>query len=173
MLLFVFAKSLTMIVVKFHRNEHIEKKSRKKVFLFLLTCFLSIIYISEVDGSCREENVRDCESICTINTMTGQINNCTVRALVLLPDDDYYISSLKQVLPILKVAAEYVRDLNSLPPYINFEWIAKNDKCDPSLAVINAMDGIVKDCAHVIFGPICDYSLGMSLNPIVHKTNYV
>ncbi|KAH8288794.1 hypothetical protein KR054_009752 [Drosophila jambulina] len=105
-------------------------------------------------ANCREEPARDCEAICDASG-----RNCSIRALVLLPDDNMYQASLPRVLPILKVAEQQIRAKALIPPHIDFEWLAHDTKCDASLGVIKAMDGIIKQCAQVIFGPVCDYSL--------------
>lgn len=86
--------------------------------------------------------------------------NCRIRALLLLPDNDTYVTSLRRVVPILKVAEQYLHESGLLPSFINFEWMPHDDKCDPAYAMVNVMDGIVKKCAHAIFGPTCEYGLG-------------
>ncbi|EDW81069.2 uncharacterized protein Dwil_GK11858 [Drosophila willistoni] len=122
--------------------------------ILLLVLWLICSLISNSDGKCRDEPARECEAICDPSG-----SNCTIRALVLLPNDDMYQASLMRVLPILKVAEQQIRTKEMIPPYIDFEWLAYDTKCDASLGVIKAMDGIIKQCAQVIFGPVCDYSL--------------
>ncbi|TMW48808.1 hypothetical protein DOY81_006098, partial [Sarcophaga bullata] len=85
--------------------------------------------------------------------------NCTIRALVLMPDDERYVASLKRVVPILQVAEQRIHARGLLPPFIHFDWMPQDDKCDAAFAAVKAMDGIVKNCSHVFFGPVCDYSL--------------
>ncbi|EDW41988.1 GM25745 [Drosophila sechellia] len=123
------------------------------MLLLLLLCGL-VFGPKDCVATCREEPARDCEAICDASG-----RNCTIRALVLLPDDNMYQASLPRVLPILKVAEQQIRSKSLIPPHIDFEWLAHDTKCDASLGVIKAMDGIIKQCAQVIFGPVCDYSL--------------
>lgn len=118
----------------------------------LLLCILCLV---SCQAKCRDEPPRDCEAICDSNG-----RNCSIRALVLLPNDDTYQASLQRVLPILKLAEQHIRSTALIPPHIDFEWLAHDTKCDASFGVIRAMDGIIKQCAQVIFGPVCDYSLG-------------
>ncbi|XP_033149047.1 atrial natriuretic peptide receptor 3 isoform X7 [Drosophila busckii] len=121
---------------------------------FLLLWLFGLLLLESCQGRCRYELARDCEAICNPAS-----RNCTIRALVLLPNDEAYAASLQRVLPILKVAEQQIRSTELIPSYIDFEWLAHDTKCDVSLGVIRAMDGIIKQCAQVIFGPVCDYSL--------------
>ncbi|KAH8307652.1 hypothetical protein KR044_007305, partial [Drosophila immigrans] len=115
---------------------------------------LWMLCLASCQAKCRDEPPRDCEAICDA---FGK--NCSIRALVLLPNDDEYEASLQRVLPILKVAEQQIRLSAVIPSYIDIQWLAHDTKCDASLSVIRAMDGIIKQCAQVIFGPVCDYSL--------------
>lgn len=124
-------------------------------FQLLLLLGLGLLCLGGCQARCREEPARDCEAICD-----AAGGNCSIRALVLLPNDDGYEASLQRVLPILKVAEQQIRSTALIPPHIDFEWLAHDTKCDASLGVIWAMDGIIKQCAQIIFGPVCDYSLG-------------
>lgn len=135
--------------------------------LILIGFILLFIQFPIAYGACREEPSRDCEAVCTDIGNTTVIgapgyygNNCIIRAVVLLPDDNNHVAALNRVLPVLKVAEEQIREDQLIPPNIRFEWLAKDDKCDAAYAVIKAMDGTVKSCAHVLFGPVCDYALG-------------
>ncbi|XP_034488082.1 atrial natriuretic peptide receptor 3-like isoform X2 [Drosophila innubila] len=119
-----------------------------------ISLVLCLLCLASCQAKCREEPARDCEAIC--DAIGG---NCSIRALVLLPNDDGYEASLQRVLPILKVAEQQIRATALIPSYIDFHWLAHDTKCDASLGVIRAMDGIIKQCAQVIFGPVCDYSL--------------
>ncbi|XP_055387621.1 uncharacterized protein LOC129616159 [Condylostylus longicornis] len=133
-----------------------------KNFSFIKTLFmlLFILTISDrCDAGCRGEPPEDCESICTSNPYTDPNANCTLTALVLAPNSTFYEASLTKIHPILKIAEERVKSLKLLPPQIKFSWILRDDKCDAGYALIGAMDGIAKNCSHVIFGPACDYPL--------------
>lgn len=123
-------------------------------WISLLT--LCILCLASCQAKCRDEPPRECEAICR----DSSARNCSIRALVLLPNDDLYQASLQRVLPILKLAEQHIRSTALIPSHIDFEWLAHDTKCDASLGVIRAMDGIIKQCAQVIFGPVCDYSLG-------------
>lgn len=65
-----------------------------------------------------------------------------------------------QVIPVLELAELEVRKRQLIPDNLSIKWIPYDDKCDASYATISAMDGYGMDCGHVLFGPICDYSLG-------------
>ncbi|KAL7730938.1 hypothetical protein ACLKA6_014177 [Drosophila palustris] len=119
-----------------------------------ISLLLCLLCMAGCQAKCRDEPARDCEAICDASG-----GNCSIRALVLLPNDDGYEASLQRVLPILKVAEQQIRATALIPSYIDFHWLAHDTKCDASLGVIRAMDGIIKQCAQVIFGPVCDYSL--------------
>ncbi|XP_039971238.1 uncharacterized protein LOC120782814 [Bactrocera tryoni] len=123
----------------------------------LLTTYTLLYLLSalpHVSAACREESARACEAICTPDGP-----DCTLRALLLLPDDDTYTASLRRTMPVLHLADQYIRENSLLPPQLNLEWMTGDVKCDAAYASIKAMDGIVKNCAHVVFGPVCDYAL--------------
>ncbi|XP_037822173.1 uncharacterized protein LOC119610848 [Lucilia sericata] len=156
-------------------------------FVNTLLLLLTVIQLPQhlVEASCRYEPSRSCEAICqpiwstpdninnnnnyqstvlatnnvTLTNFFPADYNCTIRALVLMPDDDGYVASLKRVVPILQVAEQRIHASGLLPSYIQFDWMPQDDKCDAAFAAVKAMDGIVKNCSHVFFGPVCDYSL--------------
>uniref|UniRef100_A0A1B0G6S2 Receptor ligand binding region domain-containing protein n=1 Tax=Glossina morsitans morsitans TaxID=37546 RepID=A0A1B0G6S2_GLOMM len=130
----------------------------------LLWPLLSLLLIKIVIASCRYEPSRPCEAVCQPQAVLQNIgkvrlSDCYIRALILLPDNETYLVSLEQTLAVLQVAEEYVHRTELLPNYIKFDWLPQDDKCEASYAVFKAMDGITKNCAHVIFGPVCDYPL--------------
>ena len=130
--------------------------SRFLLISLLLLC-ATLWQPAGVHARCRETQPRACEAICSDDTQT----NCTIRALVLLPDADHtYLASLRGVEPILKVAEQRIKSEKIIPEHIKFEWMLQDDRCDAAYSVIQAMDGVVMNCAHVIFGPVCDYPLG-------------
>ncbi|KAL9889822.1 atrial natriuretic peptide receptor 1 isoform 2-T10 [Glossina fuscipes fuscipes] len=145
----------------------LEKFIRKKLLNFIklsqrivLWPLLSLVLIKVVIAGCRYEPSRACEAICQPqNTTKVGLSNCYIRALILLPDNGTYLVSLEQTLAVLQVAEEYVHRTELLPNYIKFNWLPQDDKCEASYAVFKAMDAITKNCAHVIFGPVCDYPL--------------
>ncbi|CAD6996119.1 unnamed protein product [Ceratitis capitata] len=123
--------------------------------LFISTLLLFLLSaLPSVHAACRKEPARTCESICTPGSL-----NCTLRALLLLPDDNAYTASMCRTMPVLDLADQYIRENSLLPPQVNLEWMTGDVKCDAAYASIKAMDGIVKNCAHVVFGPVCDYAL--------------
>uniref|UniRef100_A0A2H1VVB9 SFRICE_040157 n=1 Tax=Spodoptera frugiperda TaxID=7108 RepID=A0A2H1VVB9_SPOFR len=49
---------------------------------------------------------------------------------------------------------------NAFPPWLSVEWMKYDvTDCDAAYAVISAIDAY-NDCAHVFFGPSCDFALG-------------
>lgn len=63
-------------------------------------------------------------------------------------------------MPVIELAEQKLRLQQILPENIKFKWTSYDDRCDASYATISAMDGYGMDCAHVLFGPACDYALG-------------
>ncbi|KAJ2954871.1 hypothetical protein O0L34_g3191 [Tuta absoluta] len=105
--------------------------------------------------NCRgeEQRVRACEKICDEN------NKCTVRAALLLPANTSYDASLPVVRPVLELAlqSQLVKDV--FPDWLNFTIQAYDvTNCDAAYGVISAIDAY-NDCAHVFFGPACDFAL--------------
>lgn len=64
------------------------------------------------------------------------------------------------MLPVFELAEQKIRKDEILPRYVHLNWTTYDDNCESSLATISAVNGFTSDCAHVQFGPICDYSLG-------------
>lgn len=64
-------------------------------------------------------------------------------------------------MPVLELAEREVRKRQLIPNNLSFKWFSYDDKCDASYATISAMDGYGIDCGHVLFGPTCDYALGL------------
>ncbi|XP_053949468.1 uncharacterized protein LOC128857747 [Anastrepha ludens] len=125
---------------------------RKKLFVSTLLLLLTALPLT--CAACRDEPARPCEAICTPDG-----HNCTLRALLLLPDDDTYIASMRSTMPVMYLAEQYLRKNSLLPPQLHFEWMTGDVKCEAAYATIKAMDGIARNCAHVVFGPVCDYAL--------------
>lgn len=125
------------------------------LLLLTYTMLYLLSAVPHVRAACRKESARACEAICTPDG-----RNCTLRALLLLPDDDTYTASMRRTMPVLHLADRYIHENSLLPPQLHLEWMTGDVKCDAAYASIKAMDGIVKNCAHVVFGPVCDYALG-------------
>lgn len=124
-----------------------------------------VLTLKSVFGGCRHDNTDLCESICSSN---GGYYKCELRALISLPGDNFYESSLDKALPVFEVAEDFVYKSHLLPPFIRLKWLPQDTKCDSSLSIVNAMDGISKNCSHVMFGPLCDYPLGKILINFKH-----
>lgn len=60
------------------------------------------------------------------------------------------------------LALQRIHTMGLLPDNLNIVGKFYDDHCDQSRAIISAMDGHFKDCADVLFGPVCDYALGNS-----------
>lgn len=72
----------------------------------------------------------------------------------------YLLSVHLQITTVWRLAWQKIEELGILPSNLNVTWKTYDDRCDASYALISAMDGHFKDCADVIFGPVCDYALG-------------
>jgi atrial natriuretic peptide receptor A len=84
---------------------------------------------------------------------------CNITAAVILPDDDSYVMSLSKVLPLLETARQYVIDNNLLPPNVNLTFLPMDDHCSNVYSIFKALHAY-STCAHVFFGPSCEYALG-------------
>lgn len=66
--------------------------------------------------------------------------------------------------PVFELAMQHDAVRNAFPSWVNFEWQTYDvADCDAAYAVISAIDAYYDaydDCAHVFFGPSCDYALG-------------
>ncbi|KAK9509460.1 hypothetical protein O3M35_006772 [Rhynocoris fuscipes] len=91
-----------------------------------------------------------------------------IRAAVILPQDSKYVISLPRVMPVLDLASSSVKHLLS-DHYFNF--IPSDDHCDADYALKNAV--MVKMCPDkrekldVMFGPTCEYGVGLICDLIV------
>lgn len=73
-------------------------------------------------------------------------------------------------MPVLHLAELRVRELQLLPASVRIEWLQYDDRCDASYATIAAMDGYGIGCAHVLFGPTCEYALGKCGRTLPHSS---
>ncbi|KAG6445508.1 hypothetical protein O3G_MSEX003951 [Manduca sexta] len=119
------------------------------VFILLCACVL-------VDGqNCRgeEPRLRDCERVCDDH------GRCRIRAALLLPKNTTYGACLAAVEPVLELAMQDTAVREAFPAGVDFEWLTYDvTDCDAAYAVISAIDAY-NDCAHVFFGPACDFAL--------------
>lgn len=71
------------------------------------------------------------------------------------------------------MAERRIRADGILPDYVNITWIKYDDRCDSPTATISAFDAYHKDCAHLIVGPSCEYSICESLRYFYADTRKV
>ncbi|XP_052756283.1 atrial natriuretic peptide receptor 1 isoform X4 [Galleria mellonella] len=117
---------------------------------FLFLCILSV-------GNCQncrgEERVRECENVC------DKDGNCKIRAALLLPKNSAYVANLFTVGTVIELAMQHQAVKEAFPAGLSFEWTTYDvTDCDAAYAVISAIDAY-NDCAHVFFGPACDFAL--------------
>lgn len=62
---------------------------------------------------------------------------------------------------VWELSLQKISDMKLLPDNLNIVTKYYDDRCDQSNAIISLMDGHFKDCADVVFGPVCDYALGI------------
>jgi hypothetical protein len=100
--------------------------------------------------------------VCNVNDTN---TTCNITAAVILPEDDSYEMSLSKVLPLLETARQYVIDNNWLPPNVNLTFLPMDDRCSNVYSIFKALHAY-STCAHVFFGPSCEYALGEYLHII-------
>ncbi|XP_028166316.1 uncharacterized protein LOC114357069 isoform X1 [Ostrinia furnacalis] len=120
-------------------------------------CVLLLCALKFATGqNCRgdEPRNRDCENLCDKNG-----KNCRINAAVLLPQNSSFLANLPSVRPVFDLALADDVIKNAFPPdlYVNLTTYDVTD-CDAAYAVISAIDAY-NDCAHVFFGPSCDFAL--------------
>lgn len=64
-----------------------------------------------------------------------------------------------KVSPVIEMAERKIRADGILPDYVKISWMKYDDKCDPAIATISAIDAYAKNCTHLIIGPSCEYSV--------------
>lgn len=84
---------------------------------------------------------------------------CNITAAVILPDDDKYEMSLSKILPVLEIASQYVIRKKWLPPNVKLTFLPMDDHCSNMYSIFKALNAYSR-CAHVFFGPSCEYALG-------------
>ncbi|KAL3290062.1 hypothetical protein HHI36_023431 [Cryptolaemus montrouzieri] len=108
-------------------------------------------YTSEV---CMKEK----DDYCNIDMCSSE-DNCTIKVALILPKSSNYIVNLNEALRILQLAVHDARKQNILGDQIEMIFKAFDDNCTQEYATIKVMQATADFCAHVIFGPICDYCL--------------
>ncbi|KAL0818843.1 hypothetical protein ABMA28_008163 [Loxostege sticticalis] len=100
----------------------------------------------------------ECENLCDKDG-----KNCRLKAALLLPQNSSFSANLPSVRPVfdLALADEVIKD--AFPPGLTVDLTTYDViDCDAAYAVISAIDAY-NDCAHVFFGPSCDFALGKSI----------
>ncbi|XP_046396086.1 atrial natriuretic peptide receptor 1-like [Ischnura elegans] len=91
-----------------------------------------------------------------------------IRAAVILPKNDFYEASLGKVVPALQKAILEARRQQILPPGDGigtgdgvrgkqFKLFEIDSQCAPTMGCVGAVDAYAKYCAHVMFGPSCEF----------------
>jgi atrial natriuretic peptide receptor A len=108
----------------------------------------------------------DCSVIAvqlTVPQVTCDISDanstCKITAAVILPQDDSYEMSLSKVMPVLETARLFVMSNNWLPANVNLTFLPMDDRCSNVFSIFRALHAY-STCAHVFFGPTCEYALG-------------
>ncbi|GLV34372.1 uncharacterized protein CBL_00299 [Carabus blaptoides fortunei] len=103
--------------------------------------------------SCRA-NLQLCDRIC-------EKGKCEIRALIILPNSTNLLANLTSVVTVLEEAKEYIYQQQILPDWLNITFIQGDEMCKEAYAQIVAIDAYTNRsyCPHVIFGPICEYSV--------------
>lgn len=119
-----------------------------------------------------QRDVRPTPSEWVCNLITVQLNvpqvtcdisdanvTCNITAAVILPEDDSYEMSLSKIMPVLEAARLFVRSNNWLPANVNLIFLPMDDRCSNVYSIFRALHAY-STCAHVLFGPSCEYALG-------------
>jgi hypothetical protein len=94
--------------------------------------------------------------VCNINDVN---TTCDITAAVILPEDESYEMSLSKILPALETARSFVMRENWLPRNVNLTFVGMDDRCSNVYSTFRALHAY-STCAHVFFGPACEYALG-------------
>ncbi|KAJ8711872.1 hypothetical protein PYW08_008826 [Mythimna loreyi] len=125
------------------------------IFLLVGLVKFGVSQSIESHQNCRGEKprIRDCDKVCDNN------GTCKIRAALLLPKNTTYDACLAAVGSALDLAMQDPVIQNAFPPWLTVEWMKYDvTDCDAAYAVISAIDAY-NDCAHVFFGPSCDFAL--------------
>lgn len=109
--------------------------------------------------SCLDEDssdlTRDCQAVCDVSDAN---TTCNINAAVILPESESYEMSLSKIMPVLEAAREQVINNNLLPPHVNLTFLPMDDRCSNVYSIFRALHAY-SQCAHVFFGPSCEYAL--------------
>lgn len=124
-------------------------------WICLVLCFhLPVLVLA----GCRPQDVQ-CDPVCVFNETTQQ-QECNLRAALIFTNSSEFEASLEKMTVVWDLSLKKIQEMKLLPDYLQISSNFYDDRCDQSMAMISAMDGHTKDCADVIFGPVCDYALG-------------
>ncbi|PZC83038.1 hypothetical protein B5X24_HaOG208905 [Helicoverpa armigera] len=132
----------------------LEFVDKAKMWWGVLVLF-GLVNVAVCQLNCRGEKprIRSCDHVCDEN------GNCKIRAALLLPKNTTYDACLSAVGPALDLAMQDQVIQDAFPPWLSVEWLKYDvTDCDAAYAVISAIDAY-NDCAHVFFGPSCDFAL--------------
>lgn len=73
---------------------------------------------------------------------------------------------------MIELAEKKIREDGILPDFVKISWNKYDDKCEPAMATISAIDAYAKNCSHLIIGPSCEYSV-CKLRSLKHFTNII
>jgi hypothetical protein len=88
---------------------------------------------------------------------------CNINAAVILPESNSYELSLSKILPALEAARRHVITNKLLPQNVNLTFLPLDDRCSNVYSIFRALHAY-SNCAHVFFGPSCEYALGEYMN---------
>lgn len=115
--------------------------------------------LNNPDRSCLDSDSSDLERICPIVCNVSDTDKiCNITAAVILPEDCSYEMSLSKIMPWLESARVYVMDNKLLPPNVNLTFLPMDDRCSNVYSIFRALHAYTT-CAHVFFGPSCEYAL--------------
>jgi atrial natriuretic peptide receptor A len=86
-------------------------------------------------------------------------NRMTIRVGLILPVNDDRPFSIQKSIPAIQIALSSNEVMKRLLPGCRFDLYTKNSKCNSIAAPIAAFELMETIKVHVIFGPVCDYSL--------------
>ncbi|KAK9890315.1 hypothetical protein WA026_010417 [Henosepilachna vigintioctopunctata] len=143
------------------------------LFLFVYLCLGTVLSLDNFmwnisvlntphfsTDNCRyksESCMKETDDFCNIEKCNQ--DNCTIRVALILPNSSDYIVNLNEANEVLRLAVQDARKQQILNDKVRIIYRAYDDKCTQEYASIKVMRAAIDFCAHVIFGPICDYCL--------------
>lgn len=71
-----------------------------------------------------------------------------------------FVKFVLQAVTTLRKAEEVAKNTSLLHENVTLNVIDLDDNCEQAFATIASLDAYTEYCAHVIFGPVCDFCLG-------------